>query len=151
MLSLNRRQGVGMVGRGEDSDLRAVAAVTSFRLSSVAAMTPTMREAVIIDINRLYTPLCGRYDRPVSPQRETDVSSNAVAALPSGEASYPSSSRSVFGRRPLAPSKRSISLWAFIVSSLSLTTYLLLVRPPSKSIRMRNRRDVDHCQRDLRT
>jgi hypothetical protein len=32
------------------------------------------------------------YDRPVSPQRDKDVSSNAVAALPSSEASHSFSS-----------------------------------------------------------
>ena len=32
------------------------------------------------------------YDRPVSPQGERDVGSNAIAALPSGEASHSFSS-----------------------------------------------------------
>ena len=32
------------------------------------------------------------YDRPVSPQRERDVGSNAIAAFPSGEASHSFSS-----------------------------------------------------------
>jgi hypothetical protein len=64
----------------------------------------------------------GRYDRPVSPQREADVSSNIAAVLPSAEASHSSSSRSVLGGRPLIPSKmvRSVATWAFSASSLSL-------------------------------
>jgi len=37
------------------------------------------------DTFRRGVDLCRRYDRPVSPQRETDVSSKAVAAFPSGE------------------------------------------------------------------
>ena len=48
-------------------------------------------------------------DLALSPQRDKDVRSNSVA-LPSREANHSCNSPSVFGRRPLTPSKSSASL-----------------------------------------
>lgn len=68
----------------------------------------------------------GRYDRPTSPQRDTDVDSNIVASLPSSVASHSCSSSRLFGRRPLTPSKRSCSAGALTFSNSSFPLMAIL-------------------------
>src|SRR5262245_38492886 len=62
------------------------------------------------------------YDRRrLSVEAGSGAGSNAVAALPSADASHSSSSSSLYGRRPLAPTKKSRNLFLMRFSARSFS------------------------------